>query len=142
MKKKIFNSKSEKDTSDFAVNIAKLVSSSSLICLYGEMGAGKTTFVKAFAKAMGVETRITSPTYIFIRSHKAKDHNPLYHIDAYRISDEKDIREIKEILEKDNVIIVIEWAEKIKSILPKKRIDIEFIYKKENEREIRFKQNF
>lgn len=142
MKKKIFNSKSEKDTSDFAVSIAKLVGSSSLICLYGEMGTGKTTFVKSFAKALGVETRIISPTFVLVRSHSTKDMKKFYHIDAYRIDVGKDLHEIKEILEKDNVIIVIEWAEKIKSILPKKRIDIEFIYKKENEREIRFKQNF
>lgn len=142
MKKKIFNSKSEKHTSDFAVNIAKLVGSSSLICLYGEMGVGKTTFVKSFAKALGVETRIISPTFVLVRSHSTKDMKKFYHIDAYRIDVGKDSHGIKEILEKDNVIIVIEWAEKIKSILPKKRIDIEFIYKKENEREIRFKQNF
>lgn len=132
----IFKSSSEKDTEEIAKKIANDLGDFRIICLYGELGSGKTTFTKPFAKALGVKSRIISPTYIFIRTHKAKNVK-LYHIDAYRLEEKDNKDEIKEILEDDDAIIVIEWAEKIKSILPKKRIDIEIIYKNKNEREIR-----
>lgn len=132
----IFKSISVKDTEEIAKKIANDLGDFKIICLYGELGSGKTTFTRTFAKALGVKTRIISPTYIFIRTHKAKKIK-LYHIDAYRLEEKDSKDEIKEILEDDNAIIVIEWAEKIKSVLPKKRIDIEFIYKNKNEREIR-----
>ena len=135
-KKMIFKSNSENETAKFAEEIENNLWDFKIICLYGELGSGKTTFTRSFARALGVKSRIISPTYIFIRTHKAKNIK-LYHIDAYRLEEEDSKDEIKEILEDDNAIIVIEWAEKIKSILPKKRIDIEFIYKNKNEREIR-----
>src|SRR3989344_3858023 len=135
-KKMIFKSNSENETTKFAEEIANNLGDFKIVCLYGELGAGKTTFTRSFAKALGVKSRIISPTYVFVRTHTANK-KKLYHIDAYRLEsiDSKD--EIKEILGADNAIIVIEWADKIKSILPKKRIDIKFVYKNKNEREIR-----
>lgn len=140
MKKTIFNSKKESDTNDFANEVAKSIDGYNVICLYGDLGAGKTTFVKSFARALGIETRIISPTYVLIRTHKTLTNKTLFHIDAYRLIDEKDAYEIKEILGKDNAIIVIEWADKIKSILPERRVDIVFTYKNKNEREIKLEQ--
>jgi tRNA threonylcarbamoyladenosine biosynthesis protein TsaE len=132
----IFKSNSENDTAKFAEELANNLGDFKIVCLYGELGAGKTTFTKSFTKALGVKSRIISPTYVFVRTHTAKK-KKLYHIDAYRLESVDGKDEIKEILGENNAIIVIEWAEKIKSILPKKRIDIEFIYKNKNEREIR-----
>ncbi len=134
--KKIFNSSSEKDTQLLAKDVAKSMDQHNVVCLYGELGAGKTTFVKSFAKALGVQSRIISPTYVLIRTYNTGNNLQLFHIDAYRINVEKDTHEIEEILAQDNAIIVIEWADRISSILPKKRIDIEFINKNNNEREI------
>ncbi len=135
----IFKSHTEKDTEKIAADIANLVKDFRVICLYGEMGAGKTFFTKSLSKALGVTTRIISPTYIFVRTHKAKDIN-LYHIDAFRLSELDNNNEIKEILDDESAIIVIEWADKIKNILPEKRLDIEFIHKNNDEREIRVKK--
>ncbi len=144
MKKKIFKSLSEKDTKKLAAGIADLLRDYNVVCLYGEMGAGKTTFVKALASFLGIKSRIISPTYIIIRKHRTKKGKDFYHIDAYRINDKKnDVGEIKEILNEENAIIVIEWADRIKKYLPKKRIDIEFLYKeKKDEREIRIIEIF
>lgn len=136
----IFKSISVKDTEEIAKKIANDLGDFKIICLYGELGSGKTTFARSFAKALGVKSRITSPTYIFIRTHKANKQK-LYHIDAYRLEEKDSKDEIKEILEDDNAIIVIEWAEKIKSILPRKRMDIEIVYKSKNEREIRVRKS-
>lgn len=137
----IFKSMSQEQTKELATKITSQLDGFNVICLYGEMGAGKTTFTKALAEALGVKNRVISPTYIFVRTYKGNS-KKIYHIDAYRFNSESSIDEIKEILENNNAIIIIEWAEKIKRILPKKRIDINFIYKNENEREIRVTKIF
>ena len=91
--------------------------------LIGNLGAGKTTFIQAFAKGLGIKSKITSPTFVLMKKYKN-----LYHIDCYRIKNAKDILELdfKEITSNPLHIIMIEWAEKIKSILPKDAIRIKF----------------
>lgn len=91
--------------------------------LIGSLGAGKTTFIQAFAKGLGIKSKITSPTFVLMKKYKN-----LYHIDCYRIKNAKDILELdfKEITSNPLHIIMIEWAEKIKSILPKDAIRIKF----------------
>lgn len=114
-----------------------------VIALYGELGSGKTTFLQGLAKGLGIRERILSPTFIMMRTYPITDHqSPItdfYHVDLYRIEDEKDIEGLglEEIWSDPKNIIAIEWAEKIKKILPKKRIDIHFKYLKNNGREIR-----
>jgi len=134
MKKTIFNSKSEEETKDIALSLVKIVLDYKVICLYGELGSGKTTFVKFLGKALGVNNRIVSPTYIFFRKYKSQNNYNFYHIDAYRIKNTNDDKRIiKEILEDDNAIIVMEWAERVKEILPEKRLSIKFNYKDEKD---------
>lgn len=123
--KTVFKIKNEKDTKKIAEELANNLDRN-IICLYGELGVGKTTFTKYFAKALGVESKIISPTFVLIRKHKAAD-SDFYHIDAYRISDlNKEKFALEEIINEKNAIIIIEWADKISEILPKKRIDIYF----------------
>jgi len=136
----IYKSQSEKDTNNLAKEIIDdYLNGYRIVCLYGNLGTGKTTFVKEFAKLLGVKARIISPTFVLVRKHKTLNGRNFYHIDAYRISDleRRDSEAINEILEEKNAIIIIEWAERIKNILPKKRIDITFNYlEKRDEREI------
>jgi len=114
-----------------------------IIALTGELGSGKTTFVQGLAKGLGIKGRILSPTFIMIREytvHRTKNKEQrFYHIDLYRIEDEKDIEGLglEEIWNNHQNIVAIEWAEKIKNILPKKRIDIYFKYLKNDKREIK-----
>lgn len=134
--RKIFKSKFLEDTKKIAISVADSLGSYRVICLYGEMGAGKTTFVKAFAKHLGVSSRVLSPTYTFVRRYEFGS-KKLYHVDAYRIEDsQSDIESLAEIISQDNTIVLIEWAEKIQKILPEERIDIEFSYNRDNVREI------
>lgn len=115
-----------------------------VICLYGELGAGKTTFVQGLARGLGIKNRIISPTFIFIRRYDLRFKNKdlrikyFYHIDLYRIEDQKGIEGLglEEILSDENSIVVIEWAEKLGSKLPKNRIDIYFENLEENKRKI------
>lgn len=90
-----------------------------IIGLEGELGSGKTTFIQFFAKELGIRNKITSPTFVLMKRYKN-----FYHIDCYRIKNYKDILalDFKEIISDTQNIILIEWAEKIKKILPKKTI--------------------
>jgi len=111
-----------------------------VIALYGELGSGKTTFVQGLARGLGIKRRIISPTFIFVRPYTL-DPKPctLYHVDLYRIDTLKQTTGLglEEIFADKNAIVAIEWAEKIKKILPKKRIDIYFEYLSENKRRIK-----
>lgn len=115
-----------------------------VIALQGNLGSGKTTFVKGFARALGAHNRITSPTFIIFRSHKLRNapHTHLFHMDAYRLKATKDLHalDFKNILKNPKHIILIEWAENIKRALPKHTHWISFDYgKKKNERVISIK---
>lgn len=126
MDKKEYISSSIEQTNDIAKRLANSLKGGYVICLYGDLGAGKTTFTQAFAKSLGIEKRLISPTFTMIRSYKVND-RMFYHIDLYRTETEADIKGLglEELFAPDN-IVVIEWAEKLGSLLPSKRVDIHF----------------
>lgn len=115
---------SVKETIAIGNKLGKLLSPGDVIFLTGELGAGKTCFVKGIAKGLGIKGRsITSPTFIIINEHKGKI--PLYHIDLYRIGVIDDLRDIgMEELLYGKGVTAIEWAERIKDTLPDERMDI------------------
>ncbi|MBC8295656.1 MAG: tRNA (adenosine(37)-N6)-threonylcarbamoyltransferase complex ATPase subunit type 1 TsaE [Pelagibacterales bacterium] len=103
-----------------------------IIALEGDLGGGKTTFVQGFAKGLGIKDKITSPTFVIF-----KKYDFFYHIDCYRIKD-KDLLELdfNEIINNYKNIVIIEWAEKIKKILPKNTLWMKFEYLDKNKRKI------
>ena len=140
-------------TKKIAADLAKKILNSTryalhatVVALSGDLGAGKTTFVQGFAKALEIKHRIVSPTFLIFRNYKLnvkskKRHSfaNFYHVDLYRIHDEKelDVLNFKSILHSPFNIAVIEWADKIKKLLPKNTIWVEFGHgQKENERNI------
>lgn len=143
---KTFLSRSAKETSRLAERILKKTLSRRglIIALKGDLGAGKTTFVKSFLKAAGIKKQVTSPTFLIFRPYKLNDkkHNFIYHVDAYRLKSVKEaaLLGLKGIVNDPKNIVLIEWPEKIKSLLPKKTIWLEFQHgRKENERIIKLK---
>lgn len=102
-----------------------------VIGLEGDLGSGKTTFIQGMAKGLKIKERITSPTFVII-----KKINFFYHIDCYRVKS-KDILDLgfKEIISQPN-LVVIEWAEKIKKILPRDTFWIKFKYLDRDKRKI------
>ena len=115
-----------------------------VIGLVGDLGSGKTTFVQGLARGLGIKRSVTSPTFLIIRSYKlkAKSYKLLFHIDAYRLKSSKELSALgfKKIISDSKNIVVIEWADKIKKILPKQMIWIKFRHgKKESERVVEFK---
>ena len=108
------------------------------LCLYGDLGSGKTTFIQGLAKGLGIKKRVISPTFVFMKQYKPS----FYHVDLYRINKVGEAKGLglEEIFNEPKAIIAIEWAEKIKKILPKKKEDIYFDYVSENQRKITFKK--
>jgi len=115
-----------------------------VFALTGELGAGKTTFVQGFKKGLGISTHTPSPTFLIVRAYPAKNKNlTLWHIDCYRIKSPRDITELgfHDWVSHPDHIIVIEWGDRIKRILPKNTIHIYFEHgKKLNERIISIKK--
>jgi len=121
-----------------ATNLTK--KTPSVIALTGDLGSGKTTFVQGFAKGLGVRKRIISPTFILMRSYKARRKRMFYHLDLYRLESNlnKELENLgaKDIWGEKGNILVIEWAEKIKDLLPEYTIWIEFEYLSDEQRKI------
>ena len=110
-----------------------------VIGLIGELGSGKTTFAKGFAKGLGIKQIIQSPTFIIARQHSLehKIFKNFYHIDAYRVG-QKDLVALgwQEWINNPNDIILVEWADRIYKILPKNSIKIYFETLKNGQRKI------
>jgi tRNA threonylcarbamoyladenosine biosynthesis protein TsaE len=107
----------------------------SILCMYGDLGSGKTTFTQGFAKGLGYQGRLLSPTFIIVRRYKILPVGFfLYHIDLYRTKSVADIENLgfSEILEDRNAYVLIEWAEKLEGLKPGKRIDIHFKLNSDN----------
>lgn len=131
-------SKSESQTQKIGEDLGKNLVLGDIVALYGNLGVGKTVFVKGIAIGLGIKKRIISPTFIFMRSYpltvnrspreaSAKRGQPstFYHIDLYRGRNIEDFEALgfEDVFQKNN-IVVIEWAERIKDFLPKRKIDI------------------
>lgn len=137
-------SNSPEHTGRLAAEFAKkLGSSGNLICLYGDIGSGKTTFVKALAGHLGINQKITSPSFVILNEYHSNNMT-LYHFDLYRLEREgveTILDELTEYTEKENTVTVIEWAEFSPESLPGNRFDIEIKYLGETRREFIIKNN-
>ncbi len=130
-----FQSKSEAETGSIGRRLGKKLKRGDVVCLYGDLGSGKTTMVKGIASALGINERdITSASFTVIAEHYAGI--PFYHIDLYRITPH-DVPELglHEYLGSDG-ISVIEWAERAEGEIPEKSIRVSLGYTEENCREI------
>lgn len=98
-----------------------------VVCLYGELGAGKTVFTQGFAKGLGLPSRLVSPTFIIVRRYDCKNYAQyFYHVDLYRLQKIEDIEGLglSEIFNDQQAIVVVEWAERLGRLLPASRIDV------------------
>lgn len=143
-------SRSEQETKNFGKQLAAQLKGGDMVCLYGELGAGKTTLVKGIAEGFGIKEEITSPTFTLMNVYDVETtdygqqttasnfgavvHSPLavvkklVHIDTYRLKDEKELMEIgaADYVGRPETVTIIEWPEKIENLLKgKKCIKIE-----------------
>lgn len=109
-----------------------------VICLKGNLGTGKTTFVKGFCGYFDIkDSTVKSPTYTYYRLYKGKNKD-IYHFDYYRLAQLDEIieHELFEIIENKNTIALIEWPEKVESLLPKGTFVVDFSYGEKNDERI------
>lgn len=103
-----------------------------VIALFGDLGAGKTTLTKGIAAGMGLPSDVHSPTFTLIHEHPGPV--PLYHVDLYRLSTEEEVERIgiDEYIY-GNGVTVIEWADRMRSLLPTDRLDIDIRFEAKRE---------
>lgn len=114
---KQYESFSYDDTQVIAKEIADTLKGGEFIAMYGDLGAGKTAFVQGLAKALGITSHVTSPTFTIVNEYEGR--LPLYHFDVYRIADPDEMYEIgyDDYIDSDGVCVV-EWAELIEDLFP------------------------
>lgn len=127
-----YTSRNENDTMELAENIESEKFPGMIICLDGELGSGKTVFVKGFAKSLGITVNITSPTFNIVKEYESGEMK-LNHMDVYRIEDTDETIAFNDYFKGDGVTI-IEWAELIEDKLPDERLEIKFKVIDENTR--------
>ena len=144
MKQEIL-SKSPKQTKEIASDFIKKIikrppfkEGALVFSLEGELGAGKTQFLKGIGKALKIREKINSPTFVIMKRYplKRKDFKYLWHLDLYRLKKTKEITNLgfKDLLKDKKNLIFIEWGNKIKKILPKNYLRIKIKIKGEKER--------
>lgn len=145
----IHTTKGHLSTQKIGFNLAKEIlktgfqKTAVVLALYGNLGAGKTTFLQGFAKGLGIKEKILSPTFVIMKrfpapAKSAPKWKNFYHIDCYRLKNEKDILELgfDKIIKNPQNIIAIEWPERVKKKLPEDLIKIKINFGKENTRKL------
>ena len=134
--------RSAAETEAAGERLAARLTGGTVLCLSGDLGGGKTTFMKGLARACGVATPITSPTFLVEaiykgKRQKAKGKN-VYHFDVYRVKDSAEILALgwEEVLADPGGLVVVEWAERIKDILPPRCLWVRFKFIDADTREI------
>jgi len=137
------------ETQDIGKNLAEGILMSKaqkgalVLCLQGDLGAGKTTFLQGFAKGLGINDMVNSPTFVIMKKFPIKNRNfkYFYHFDCYRLNSPEEMLELgfKNIISDPKNIVAIEWPEKISKLLPQNNISITFEHLEENKREISIK---
>ncbi len=128
-----YNLKSEKEVEKIAEGLARNAEQKRdgafVLALSGELGAGKTFFVKAIARSFGVREVVNSPTFLIMKKYKLNNErfSYLYHFDCYRVLNAKEIEALgwREIISKKDAFVAVEWPENIKSILPESHTRVE-----------------
>lgn len=137
MSKRIFNINSASSLNEIALEIKKLCTANKIFIINGEMGAGKTTLISKVCKLLEIKDEPSSPTYSIVNTYISEKFGEIYHFDFYRIKNENEAIEsgLDEMIYSNNICF-IEWAEKIKKLLPSHCIIIDIKILNNNNRKI------
>ena len=136
-----FFSRSPEQTRRIGMRLGHEIKGGDVICLQGNLGAGKTTFVQGLAQGWGSLDSVSSPTFILVNLYRRANGDQLFHLDTYRL---ESIREAEQ-LDLDSMImegaLIIEWPERLGDLIPKERLWINLEYRAEEHRQMRFNAN-
>lgn len=134
-----FLSRSPEQTRRIGMRLGGLLSAGDLICLQGDLGAGKTTLVQGMAQGWGSFDSVSSPTFVLVNEYRRPDEARLFHLDAYRLESGPEAAE----LDIDSMLadgaLIIEWPERMESILSPENLWVNLDYRAEEQRQMFFK---
>lgn len=135
--------KSEAQTKALAKKLSAALKQGTTFALVGDLGAGKTVFVKGLAQGLGIRKTVNSPTFVLMRVYETAKHpfiKRLVHVDAYRIKKADSLKSIglEDYIKDKETLVVIEWADRVLKILPRGKKIIRFSHSKESQRTISF----
>lgn len=133
-----FTSRSPEQTRRLGVRLGALLLPGDMVCLSGDLGAGKTTLVQGISQGWGTLDNASSPTFVLVNEYRRPDGNRMYHLDAYRLANWLEAED----LDMDRMIesgpMVIEWPERIQEVLPKERLWVDLRWIADEQRAMTF----
>ena len=130
------------DINNVASQFLQHIGDAKIFALYGGMGVGKTTFVKAIGQCMGVQDDMSSPTFAIVNEYETEDNNNIYHFDFYRVNDVSEALDFGyEEYFYSGAYCFIEWPEKIEELLPENIINCYFTELEDGSRELEIKKS-
>jgi len=136
-----FFSRSPEQTRSIGMRLGGALQAGDVVCLQGNLGAGKTTFVQGIARGWGSLDSVSSPTFIIVNVYRRADQSQLFHMDAYRLDSTPEAEE----LDLDSMLaqgpLLIEWPERINGLVPNERLWVQLEHIDEEEREMKFKSS-
>lgn len=136
--------KNAEETRKLGLKLSKKINGGEIICLEGELGSGKTTFSQGILEGLGAEKPYTSPTFLVMKKYDIENNNikNVYHIDTYRV-EEGDVLDLgwEEITKSSENIVIVEWPERINSIIPGKSLRISFKSVDKDQRIVNYPDN-
>lgn len=136
-----FFSRSPEQTRHMGARLGGALQPGDVICLQGDLGAGKTTFVQGIAEGWGSVDAVSSPTFIIVNQYRDGTERHLFHMDAYRLDSTQEAEEIDIDAMQARGPLLIEWPERMERLIPRERLWVEFEYMNEDEREMKFKSH-
>lgn len=133
-----FLSRSAEETRRLGMRLGGVLRAGDVICLQGDLGAGKTTFVQGIARGWGSQDAVSSPTFIIVNVYRRGDQARLFHMDAYRLDSAPEAAE----LDLDSMLaqgpLLIEWPERMEGLISDERLWIQMEHREEEERGMKF----
>jgi tRNA threonylcarbamoyladenosine biosynthesis protein TsaE len=135
----VFFSRSPEQTRRIGMRLGEVLQAGDVICLQGDLGAGKTTFVQGVAHGWGSRDSVSSPTFIIVNDYRRGDEVHLFHMDAYRLDSAPEAEELDLDAMLSQGPLLIEWPERIDGLVPPERLWIRFEHVDQEEREMNFR---
>ena len=129
-------SRSADQTRRFGMRLGRMLQNGDVLCFSGDLGSGKTTFIQGIAQGWGSVDQVTSPTFVLVNEYYRMDGSTLFHMDAYRIDSTLEAEELDIDRMLHQGVLVVEWAERIDSILPKERLTIKMDWVADEQRSL------
>ena len=118
------------------MRLGRMLQNGDVLCFSGDLGSGKTTFIQGIAQGWGSVDQVTSPTFVLVNEYYRMDGSTLFHMDAYRIDSTLEAEELDIDRMLHQGVLVVEWAERIDSILPKERLTIKMAWVADEQRSL------